>query len=255
MSGVPVPGWVIERRGVVTSTMDVAAELATAGARDRTAVVADEQTAGRGRAGRTWLAATGTALLMTAIFRPASPATHVGVISIAAGLAVADAIHDVSGLQVWLKWPNDLWIGTRESGEKVAGILVQNRIAGDRVDVALVGTGVNLGPDGVADVAGATTLREHGVEVPRDTLLRAVLLRLDERFSSLAVDSWRISPGEWESRAALIGCEVEVADGDRICHGTLLGIQDDGALLLRDAQGYVVPITVGDVTRGPRRRS
>ena len=253
MTHAPGTAWLVEHRAVVSSTMDVAAELARAGARDRTVVVADEQTAGRGRAGRSWHAQMGTSLLMTAILRPNLHAQAAGGMSIAVGLAVADAISDVCGITPWLKWPNDLWIGSQEDGEKVAGVLIQNRVVGDQVAVALVGIGVNIDAHAEEIVGGATHLHAHADAVTRDALLAAVLRRIDERVPTLVANGGRLAVDEWNARAALLGHVVRVEDGDRDVTGTLTGLGEDGSLLLRSEAGEVVALRVGDLTRGPRK--
>ena len=254
MNNASGTAWVVEHRAVVSSTMDVAAELARAGARDRTVVVADEQTAGRGRAGRSWHAQMGTSLLMTAILRPQLHAQAAGGMSIAVGLAVADAISDVCGITPWLKWPNDLWIGSQEDGEKVAGVLIQNRVVGDQVEVALVGIGVNIDTHAEEIGGGATHLHAHADAVTRDALLAAVLRRIDERVPTLVANGGRLAVDEWNVRAALLGHVVQVEDGDRAVTGTLTGLGEDGSLLLRSEAGEIVALQVGDLTRGPRKR-
>src|SRR5687767_7047788 len=104
--------------------MDVASHLARFGARERTAVVSTEQTTGRGRAGRSWQAAAGSAVFATLILRPPVPADHLSTLPLVVGVAVAETIERISGSAVWLKWPNDVWLGEGIAAAKVAGILV-----------------------------------------------------------------------------------------------------------------------------------
>ncbi len=105
------PGWLIHRYDSVASTMDVASQLARFGARERTAVVSTEQTAGRGRGGRSWQAAAGSAVFATLILRPPVAAHRLSTLPLIAGVAVAEAIERIAGCAVWLKWPNDVWLG------------------------------------------------------------------------------------------------------------------------------------------------
>ncbi|MFO7272800.1 MAG: biotin--[acetyl-CoA-carboxylase] ligase [Sphaerobacter thermophilus] len=170
--------WRIERRNSVTSTMDVAADLAGRGAPDGTVVVADEQTAGRGRMGRVWLAPAGTCLLFTALFRPPLAVAQSPTLLRDIGERVAAAVAETTGVQPTIKEPNDLLI----DGRKVAGILVQTSIRGDHLDYLLVGIGLNVNlPEDLLPVPTATSLLiATGREHDRDALLHAILRRLEE---------------------------------------------------------------------------
>src|SRR5215211_7858515 len=131
-------GWLIHRFDSVASTMDVASQLARFGARERTAVVSAEQTAGRGRGGRSWHAAAGSAVFATLILRPPVAAQRLSTLPLLAGVAVAEAIERIVGCAAWLKWPNDVWLGLDAGFAKVAGVLVTTSLRGDTVDHALV---------------------------------------------------------------------------------------------------------------------
>ncbi len=144
-------------------------------------VATDEQTAGRGRRGRTWFAAAGTSLLFSINLRPSVPTHRLPELSIVAGLSCADAIHDVTGLTPDIKLPNDLLVG----GRKLAGILAEAR--DDRV---VLGIGINVNTskeDLPRDVdTEPTSLRaELGTPVVRAELLSAILLELERRY-----DDW-----------------------------------------------------------------
>ncbi|HEU0113731.1 MAG TPA: biotin--[acetyl-CoA-carboxylase] ligase, partial [Thermomicrobiales bacterium] len=110
--------WIVHRFGAVDSTMDEAARLAAAGAPEGTVVRADFQRAGRGRAGRSWESPPGAALLTTLLFRPVVPPDRLGVLALSAGVAVAEAIEAVGVGPAWLKWPNDVWLGSPVDGRK-----------------------------------------------------------------------------------------------------------------------------------------
>jgi biotin-(acetyl-CoA carboxylase) ligase len=124
MTASPAP---IVRLAVVESTQAAAFDLAAEGAVDRTVVVADHQLAGRGRRGRTWTDAPGTSLLASILIRPRVTPPLLGTFSIAAGVAVVEALRRVTGIEARLKWPNDVLV----HGRKVAGILVESRIGAD----------------------------------------------------------------------------------------------------------------------------
>jgi BirA family transcriptional regulator, biotin operon repressor / biotin---[acetyl-CoA-carboxylase] ligase len=135
----------------VGSTMDVAHALGEGGAPAGTLILADEQTAGRGRQGRSWRSAAGRGIWMTLLERPAWP-TALEVLSLRMGLAAAQALDAFAPGPVRVKWPNDLFVGRG----KLAGVLVEARWRGDRVDWTAIGLGVNVAAPG--DVAGATGL-------------------------------------------------------------------------------------------------
>lgn len=132
--------WIIERHEVVGSTMDDASEHARRGAPAGVVIVAGEQTAGRGQQGRPWLAPAGSSLLMTAIARPDCKPDELERIPEAVGHHVARAIERWTGLTCNIKLPNDLMI----EGRKIAGILCQSSIEGQRVHYVLIGIGINV---------------------------------------------------------------------------------------------------------------
>lgn len=226
----------------VTSTMDVLDDLIAAGAPDWTVVLADEQTAGRGRGGRTWEAAPGSALLCSILVRPRFPQEQAGMLALAVGVALADYLASLS-VGVTLKWPNDVLL----DGRKLAGILIRNR-RGRLGPVANVGVGLNLrGTD--RDVSRAS-LDEVVRGVPETERvvdgLVAHLARLIADGDASAVQ------GAWTSRAAFLGERVYVEHGTARVRGVLRGVDDRGALLIEGVTGELHTVVAGDVVRGPR---
>jgi BirA family biotin operon repressor/biotin-[acetyl-CoA-carboxylase] ligase len=146
-----VPG--VHLYASVGSTMDVAHALGATGAPAGTLILADEQTAGRGRQGRSWLSAPGRGIWLTLLERP-SDASGLDVLSLRMGLATARALDPFAAAPLQLKWPNDLLV----AGAKVAGVLVEARWRGRRPDWVAIGLGINVRPP--ANVAGAVGLRE-----------------------------------------------------------------------------------------------
>jgi BirA family biotin operon repressor/biotin-[acetyl-CoA-carboxylase] ligase len=184
------------------STNRLAADLARAGAADGVVVGADHQTAGRGRRGRTWESRPGASLLVSVVLRPA-PA----LVTLAAGVAAAEACETVAGVEVGLKWPNDLLV----AGAKVGGILSE-LVAG----AAVVGLGVNLSwaPAGAAEL---------GAEVYRDALLDAYLAGLD-------------APGDvltrYRDRCTTLGRRVRAEVPGGTIEGIATAVDDHGRLLV-----------------------
>jgi BirA family biotin operon repressor/biotin-[acetyl-CoA-carboxylase] ligase len=246
-------GWIIHHYDRVASTMEQAAALARAGAHERTAVVAGEQTAGRGRGGRSWVAPAGTALFCTLLLRPRVSPARLSVFPLIVGVAVAEAIERLSASRVSLKWPNDLWMGQDPERQKVGGILVTSRLRGSEIDVVLAGIGVNLSSPQSALPPGATSvLAASGIALPPDALLSTLLATVDDAYSLYLAADGRPPLTPWRCRAALLGDHVVVEADDQQLQGTFVDVDDDGALLLRDGQGIPRRIVAGDLTRGPR---
>jgi BirA family biotin operon repressor/biotin-[acetyl-CoA-carboxylase] ligase len=246
--------WIIHQYGTLPTTMDRAALLARAGARDRTAVVSAAQTAGRGRGERSWQSAGGEGLYCTLILRPGVSADRLSTLSLIVGVAVADAIAKVTGCQPRLKWPNDVWLGDDPRRQKVAGILLSSSFYGQDVGSVLVGIGINLSAPADRLPEGATSLlAATGLQTTAGAVLDLVLKCIDRHYHAYLSAEGRPSLDGWRARAALLGESVSIEDGSRQLSGTFVGIDDDGALLLEDRPGHVSRIVAGDLTRGPRR--
>ncbi|MBO9405790.1 MAG: biotin--[acetyl-CoA-carboxylase] ligase [Thermomicrobium sp.] len=173
--------WLVHRYQRVTSTMDIAADLAAQGAPAGTVVLAEEQTEGRGREGRRWLAPPGTSLLFTVIARPPFAVVQDERLAVRVAEHVAAAIAATCGLRPSIKEPNDLLV----NGRKLVGILLQSRVRAEVLEYLLLGIGINVNiPADCLPLPTATSLLvELGHPVDRDRLLAAVLDQLarDER--------------------------------------------------------------------------
>jgi len=213
---------------VTDSTNERARELAGEGAAHGTLVTADEQTAGRGRQGRTWTAAPGEALLMSVVVRDLEP-RH-SLLPLMAALAVSEAAEAVSDVRCAIKWPNDVWVDRR----KLSGILVEARPA---AGWAVVGIGLNTGvrefPEELRDTATTLSLPQPDVALP------PLLTALDRW---LAADSDEVLPA-WRERDALEGSPVRWNDGEGIARG----VDDSGSLLVETASDEVLALGAGEV--------
>lgn len=225
-----------------TSTNDVAAAAADADAPEGLLVAADCQTAGRGRQGRAWASPPGAGIYATVVLRP-SPAA-VPLITIAAGVAVAEGVEAATGLRTLLKWPNDLLAPEREAaadGRKVAGILAEAGSSAAGQWVAL-GFGINVLPGAYpSDVAArATSLStELGRVVDRGTLLVECLAALARRYSDLSSGRRAAVLDAWRQRAAeTLGRRVEWDAGGVVREGIARDIDATGALLVQDGGGW-----------------
>ena len=242
------------------STMDEAARLADEGAEEGAVVIAERQSAGRGRQGRSWVSQPGN-LLFSILFRPEM--AQLPFIDIIGGVAAARAVRKTTGLSPKIKWPNDLMLDRR----KAAGILAESAIVGDSVCYAVLGIGINVAlnpadreqiaslyPEQVSPyhpelVEGATSVNAAaGREVNRESLLRQSLLDLDDLYINLKRG---VSPlPEWRDLLETTGRRVEATFGKDTYTGLAEGVDDMGNLLLRLDDGTVVTLTAGDVTLG-----
>jgi BirA family transcriptional regulator, biotin operon repressor / biotin---[acetyl-CoA-carboxylase] ligase len=245
----------------ISSTNDVAARLADAGAAEGTWVVADEQTAGRGRRGRTWVSPPGAGLYVSVIFRPLSAAGPddrlTPLLTLMAGVAAAQGVRAATGLAPSLKWPNDLVIeppGERSGFSrfrKLAGILAEASATGGELQSVVIGIGINLtnaaySPE--VDARATSIERELGRPVERAVVLIGVLA---------ALASWRRALGEGRQHELLDAWRVLapssrgrrvrwMAAPDRVISGITQGIDDTGALLVK-TDASVERIISGDV--------
>src|SRR5215213_8668179 len=174
-------------------------EEARAGAPEGVVLVADHQTAGRGRLGRRWEAPPGSSLLVSVLVRPDVPVDRGHLVTMAAGLAASDACQAVAGVRPGLKWPNDLVV----DDAKLAGLLAESVVEGDALRALVVGMGLNLT---AAPAEGATALADHtAAAVDRRTLLDAWLTRLDARLDGLDEVL-----ADYRPRCATLGRQVRV---------------------------------------------
>jgi BirA family biotin operon repressor/biotin-[acetyl-CoA-carboxylase] ligase len=230
----------------IGSTMDEARQLAEGGAAEGTVVVADVQTAGRGRLQRAWWAPAGSSLLLTIVLRPDLEPRRAQRLTMACSLAVCDAIAQVCGLEGQIKWPNDVLI----CGRKVCGILTELELVGMRLAYALVGIGLNANVDlSVAPplmVPATSLLTEAGHPVSRLDLLVALLTSIERRY----IDLCRGVPihVEWADRMATLGQHVQANGGSESWIGVASGVDEDGALLLLLDDGTTRRLLAGDVT-------
>ncbi len=228
------------------STMDDAAQWARDGADEGAVVVAETQTASRGRLGRRWVSDAGN-LYFSVLFRPSADALP--LLSPLAGVAVARAVRQVAGLYPTIKWPNDVMIEDR----KVAGILAESALSGSRVEHAVVGIGVNVALDVSADREIAATAASLNAlldaDVDRAELLRRILQHMDDLYLDLR--RGRSPIPEWRRWLDTLGQRVTVSHHGMTNDGLAEDIDDLGNLLLRTDDGEQLTLTAGDITLRP----
>ena len=233
------------RRAETGSTNDDAWDAAFEGAPDGTAVVADVQTRGRGRLGRTWHETPGRGLALSVLLHPGCGGVGVATAPLVAGLALARGL-DGLGVESELKWPNDLLLG----GRKLAGILCESRRRAEGTEAVVVGVGVNVCQerhDFPPELrARATSLAIEGAPRVREAVAAAFLNALEPLWDEHQEGDPRRALDAWEARARIRGRSLVVRTPSGEARGEALGLADDGALLLRTADG-TTRVLAGDV--------
>jgi BirA family biotin operon repressor/biotin-[acetyl-CoA-carboxylase] ligase len=242
--GVAWPG-PLEWHGTLTSTSDILKARARLGAPEWTGLLADTQTGGRGREGRTWISPPG-GLYLSVVLRPRF--AEVGLIPLAAGVAVAEVAGE-HGVAARLKWPNDAMVHDR----KLGGVLTESSSSSRGVDWVVVGIGMNVSVDRVAlrSLGGAATslLLEGGRGAALEDVAAALLARLSlwydalQRRPSSVVEAWRVHAVSWWGEPV----RVETVTG--VLQGILRDVDETGALLVDRGEEGVRRVLTGEVTQ------
>jgi len=231
------------------STNQYAFRLADEGMEEGTVVVAESQTAGKGRLGRRWESPFGVNLYCSIILRPPLSPVRASQLTFLSAVAVCRAIDTFTRLKPQLKWPNDILI----NGSKVAGLLNELNAEMDTVHFVILGIGVNINmrreqfPEGLRHPA-SSLLIEGGVPVDRSGFARAVLSALDDLYDIYLHQGFSPVKNEWLSRSTVVGRRVRVSFGKEVLEGNVSGIDDDGALLLDRGGAACERVLAGDVT-------
>lgn len=241
--------WIIREYGTVTSTQDVARELALSGAAEGTVVLAEHQSRGRGREGRKWYSPPDSGIWATCILRPKVASGRLPLLSMAVSVSIAAAIEALTGRTVSLKWPNDVYMG----GRKLGGVLCEaetNSRAGTLF--VLAGFGINLrDPLGgfAREIAGlATSLEsETGSRFEKAAVLSSILVTLEKMYDCLCEDRGMAVIEEARARDMLRGSNVKLRVGTRIVEGEAVGLGGNGGLLLARVGQDPMEFTSGEV--------
>jgi BirA family biotin operon repressor/biotin-[acetyl-CoA-carboxylase] ligase len=245
IAGTRFSGHIVHLRSV-GSTNQLALEAAAAGVRSGV-WIADEQTAGRGRGGHHWHSAPGDGIYVSALATPRVPLSHAIRIPLATGLAAQAAIFETTGLEVDIRWPNDLMFGVRKCG----GILVESvsESAGDGVRYVVIGIGINLNhihfPADLARLATSLAL-EGERSYLREPLLAALLIHLDRELGALDVGGDDLLRRFTTSSSWVSGKRVSVDEGGGYT-GWTRGLDSNGFLRVEDDQGKMRTVLSGGV--------
>ncbi|MFZ1947250.1 MAG: biotin--[acetyl-CoA-carboxylase] ligase [bacterium] len=232
------------------STNDLAAVLARDGAAEGTLVVADRQARGRGRLGRGWESRPGLGLWFSLILRPDIQASRSCLISLVAALGIALRLREDYGINAVVKWPNDVLVG----GGKICGILTESEFVGDRVRFVVLGVGLNVlhtRSDFSPDLRGRATSMRMATGRPerRAEALASVLRGIEEKYRAFLAAGFGDLRRELLLLSPLVGRQARVSTGRGDLEGTVVDIDDDGALVLRGEGGGRTRVLAGDVTQ------
>lgn len=226
--------------GEVESTNTVLRHLARSGAAEGTVVLAEGQRQGRGRLGQEWFSPSGVNLYASVLFRERLAPREAALFSFIAGLAVADAVKEL-GLHPAIKWPNDVLVNTK----KVGGSLVECAVRGEQVDFLVLGVGVNLNVDaaslhhalGEAAAAATSLSAASGHEIDRSAFAASYLNRLEAWALCYRKNGAAPILAAWRDRDILTGRRVTVRGTGAGFDGRVLGVNDDGQLVVQDSLG------------------
>jgi BirA family biotin operon repressor/biotin-[acetyl-CoA-carboxylase] ligase len=242
-------GRTIHHYAELASTNDEAHRLADAGARHGEVVVAELQTQGRGRRGRSWIAPPGKSIALSVILRPSMAAARASEITLAAAVGVCEAARALGASTARIKWPNDVEC----DGRKVAGILTELRADGERTKHVVLGVGLNCGllPEDFPEELEerATSLRiEKGEDVPRALACARLLEALDEWLALHDLEGFAPVRDRWRQLSSTLGRRVRVELEPGLVEGDAVDLAEDGALIVRTPDEVLTRVMAGDVT-------
>ena len=233
---------------VIGSTNTAAAGLAAKGQREGTVVIADSQTEGRGRRGRTWVSPAGKNLYLSIIVRPAIPPGEASILTLMSAVACTSAIQRLSSVPVSIKWPNDLMAADK----KIGGILTEMKADADSINYVVIGIGINLNldtldmPDSIRESATSVMLQAGSMQ-SRTKYALEVIKSLDYWYTIFLESGKRPIIESWQRLSSTPGRAVTVTTGEGKLTGLAEGIDDEGLLILRLGDNSVVKIRSGDV--------
>jgi BirA family transcriptional regulator, biotin operon repressor / biotin---[acetyl-CoA-carboxylase] ligase len=245
LSGAMLP-YHINFYRVLSSTQPEAQRLFLEGAREGTVVIADSQTSGRGRLGREWQTREGKGLAMSIILTPGIPPYKAPQLTLAAAVSIVKAVKKVTGVNMEIKWPNDLLI----NGRKACGILTEMQSDPDQVRSVIVGIGLNVKKD---DFSGelentAVTLEEAaGMEMNRADLASAILMQFASDYKLFLEKGFKGLKDDWEKHTCTLGRTVRVEQNGVYFTGKAESVDDQGILQLRTEDGRLHPVVSGDI--------
>ncbi len=228
----------------VDSTMDIAFDLGIKGYPEGTVVFAEQQIKGRGRLGREWFSPKAKGIYLSLLLRPQFLPQESPKLTLMAAVSINQAIKKITGVSPLIKWPNDIIINSK----KVAGILTELDAETDRIKFVNIGIGLNVNSPKTLLFKGSTSLRvETNKEVSRVKLAREILRSIEENYFALKKDGFALIRKKWKAQSLVLGKRIKVYYGNRFIEGEAKDIDSDGALLIRQDNGFVDKVLSGDV--------
>jgi len=228
----------------LSSTNDLAMQLGMQNAPSGTLVVAESQTKGRGRLGRSWFSPKYKGIYFSLLLKPDILPEGSPVLTIMLAVSIAEAVKNISGLNPQIKWPNDLFLGNK----KVAGILTEMNAEADKINFIVMGVGLNVNNDKKSLISGATSLKEHAREkLNRVLLLQEMLRRIEQNYSLWELKGPAVILDKWRQYSLTLGKRVKVYCHNKHIEGSAVDIDKDGGLLIRKDSGILAKVMAGDV--------
>ena len=228
----------------IASTMDAATELGMKDSPEGTIVIAEAQTKGRGRLGRSWLSPKYKGIYFSLILRPRISPNQAPILTLLAVVSVCEAIRETSGLDVRIKWPNDILIKRK----KLGGVLTELNAEMDEIRFVVIGIGLNVNNDKRSLISQASSLKaELKEDVSRIILLKKLLARLDVNYRQFSEVSHQTIIKKWRNLSYTLGRRVKVISHYKRIEGVAVDIDIDGGLLLRNNSGLIQKVMAGDI--------
>jgi len=232
----------------IDSTNKEAKKLAASGEKEGTIVISEEQLAGRGRLGRTWISPAGTSIWMSVILRPSIAPTDASKITLLAGLAVCEGIKEATGLPVQIKWPNDLVLHNK----KICGILTEMSAEMEKINYIILGIGINVNTDSFPEDLKntATSLKIEGEkEYDRKEIVKAILMYL-EQYYELYMKNQDMEDllEKYKNHCLTLGKEVKIIHRNEEFIGKAVDLSKEGELMVEKQDGQVITVFSGEVS-------
>jgi BirA family transcriptional regulator, biotin operon repressor / biotin---[acetyl-CoA-carboxylase] ligase len=231
------------------STNTCALEFAREGAPEGTVILADSQTAGRGRMGRGWHSPPGTGIYMSVILYPRVSIQELSGITLVTAVAAAEALAAAARIRADIKWPNDLLVNNK----KICGILTELHSREDGTNIVIVGIGINVNtpkgtfPEDIANIA-SSVLIETGRKASRSKIVSSMIEYFDSWYGVFINGGFKIILDKWKAHSGMIGRKVRVAQEGAHTTGTVIGVDANGALVIQGDDGSSHLVYSGDVS-------
>lgn len=226
------------------STMDLAIQLGMQGEPEGTLVIAETQTKGRGRLGRSWLSPKHKGIYLSLILKPKILPAQSPVVTLLVSISICEAIKEVTGLDAKIKWPNDIFI----QNKKLGGILTELNAEMDEIHFMVIGIGLNVNNDKNSLLPSATSLKELKKEqISRVSLTQEMLRRIEKDYLSFQKQGSLPVVNKWRNYNITLGRRVKIACQREHLEGQAVDIDTDGGLLIRDDSGLIRKIMTGDI--------